>query len=247
MSLPLLTPALAPPAVPVLDERITPGYYLRDGVRLGPYISGLLERCSTVFDIKPALTADLARPEAAGLIDNGGVIEDGAHVTGPVIVQTGARIEAGARVVGPVLVCEGAVVSAGALLRDHVVIGPRAQVGSGAEITRSLLGAGIFAKHACFIGDSVIGSGVNFGAFSSTTGLLSSAGPVVEPAVKEITVTVGEARYGTGQTKFGAVVGDGVILPAATVLSPGTLIGPGTVIYPRNQLGGFMPTGSRIR
>ncbi|MFJ4867014.1 hypothetical protein [Streptomyces sp. NPDC088757] len=243
----LLITATAPAAVPAVDERITPGYYLRDGGRLGPYIGGLLERCVTVFDIKPALTADLDRPAAAGLTDNGGIIEDGAYVTGAVVVQAGARIEAGARVVGPVLVCEGAVVGAGALVRDHVVVGPRTQVGFGAEITRSLLGAGIFAKHACFIGDSVIGSSVNFGVFSSTTGLLSSAGPVVEPAVKEITVTVGEDRYGTGQTKFGAVVGDGVTLSAGTVLSPGTLIGPGTVIYPRTQLGGFMPTGSRIR
>lgn len=242
MSPPLLTPA---PGFETVVGELTPNYYLRTD-QLGTYITGLLARCTTVFEIKPALTADLDHPNAHSLM-GGGVIEDGAHVTGTVIVQPGARIEAGARVVGPVLVCEGAVVAAGAYVRDHVVIGPRTQVGFGAEITRSLLGSGVFAKHACFIGDSVVGSGVNVGAFSSTTALLTGEGPVTEPAVREIAVTLGGRKYGTGQTKFGAVIGDGVTLCAGTVLCPGTLIGPDTVIYPRTQLGGFMPVGSRVR
>ncbi|MER7514259.1 hypothetical protein ABTX82_38985 [Streptomyces lavendulae] len=243
MSSDLLTPASGTETV--LDE-LTPAYYLSDP-QLGAYISGLLARCTSVFDIKPTLTTDLDHPGAVGLHDRGGLIEPGAHVSGDVIVQSGARIEAGARVSGPVLVCEGAVIAAGAYVRDHVVIGPGTQVGFGAEITRSLLGAHVFAKHACFIGDAVVGSGVNFGAFSSTTGLLASEGPVTEPAVKEIVVTLHGQRYATGQTKFGAVIGDGVTLSAGTVLCPGTLIGPGTVIYPRTQLGGFMPAGSRVR
>ncbi|MCX5078920.1 hypothetical protein OG321_41710 [Streptomyces sp. NBC_00424] len=242
MSPALLTPSSGTETV--IDE-LTPAYYL-SSEDIGPYISGLLARCISVFDIKPTLIADLDRP-AAGLSDRGGVIEPGAHVSGDVIVQSGARIEAGARVIGPVLVCEGAVIAAGAYVRDHVVIGPHTQVGFGAEITRSLLGAHMFAKHACFIGDAIVGSGVNFGVFSSTTGLLASEGPVTEPAVKEIAVTLGGRKYGTGQTKFGAVIGDGVTLCAGTVLCPGTLIGPRTVIYPRTQLGGFMPAGSRVR
>ncbi|MFD8981620.1 hypothetical protein [Streptomyces sp. NPDC059564] len=242
MSPTLLTPARE--SETAADE-ITPAYYLRHD-QLGTYVTGLLVRCTTVFDIKPTLTDDLDHPSRHGLT-GGGVIEEGAHVTGTVIVQPGARIEAGARVVGPVLVCEGAVVAAGAYVRDHVVVGPRTQVGFGAEITRSLLGAEVFAKHACFVGDSIVGSGVNFGAFSSTTGLIAGDGPVTEPATREITVSLGGRKYGTGQTKFGAVVGDGVTLCAGTVLCPGTLIGPGTVIYPRTQLGGFMPAGSRVR
>ncbi|MFF3020760.1 hypothetical protein [Streptomyces sp. NPDC057939] len=242
MSPTLLTPAQEPETV---ADELTPTYYLRHE-QLGVYVTGLLGRCASVFDIKPTLTEDLDHPDLHSLT-GGGVIEAGAHVTGTVIVQPGARIEAGARVVGPVLVCEGAVIAAGAYVRDHVVVGPRTQVGIGAEITRSLLGEAVFAKHACFVGDSVVGSGVNFGAFSSTTGLIAGEGPVTEPATREITVALGGRKYGTGQTKFGAVIGDGVTLCAGTVLCPGTLIGPGTVIYPRTQLGGFMPAGSRVR
>ncbi len=229
------------------DVRLTPGYYLRaDG--LGPCITGLLECCRTVFDIKPAMMAGLGDPAVRGLAGGqAGAAEPGALLEGEVYVQAGARVENGAQVIGPVLVCAGAVVSAGALVRDHSVIGPGCRIGFGAEITRSLLAGHVFARHPCFIGDSVIGQRVNIGSFCSTTGLRCDHGPVAEPATEEITVNLDGRRIATGQTKFGAVVGDEVTLPAGTVLAPGTLIGPGAVIYPRGHIGGFLPAGSRVR
>ncbi|MEV5985719.1 hypothetical protein AB0L85_11920 [Streptomyces sp. NPDC052051] len=237
---PVTRPAAPAPAP---DIRLTPGYYIT--ATTSSFIAGLLESCRTVFDIKAALTLALNAPQNLLPVRRGS-FDDGAVIEGDVIVQAGARIEAGARVVGPVLVCSGSVISSGALVRDHTVIGPDCQVGFGAEITRSLLAGGCFMKHPSFVGDSVLGQGVNVGAFVSTTGLRAT-GPVTEPAMDEITVTLDGQRFGTGQTKFGAVIGDRVALPAGTVLSPGTLIGPGTVIYPRQQVGGILPAGSRVR
>ncbi|WP_372408852.1 hypothetical protein [Streptomyces luteireticuli] len=235
------------PTATTRDERLSTGYYI-DSAAVGGYVARLLARCRTVFDVKPRLTADLDAPAISGLdADRGGVIEDGALCQGNVIVQAGARVEAGAQVVGPALICSGSVVGAGALVRDHSVIGPACRIGFGADITRSLLVGHTFAKHPCFIGDSVLGRRVNIGAFCSTTGLRCDRGPVAEPAIEEITVNLDGCRIGSGQTKFGAVIGDEVALPAGTVMSPGTLIGPGTVIYPHNHIGGFLPTGSRAR
>ncbi|MFJ3976221.1 hypothetical protein [Streptomyces sp. NPDC090021] len=237
------------PTIPATaaDIRLTTGYYL-DPDDLGDYITALLARCTTVFDVKPLMIADLDDPAASGAgADRGGRIHPGALIEGDVIVQAGARIEKGAMVTGPALICTGSVISAGALIREHTVIGPGCRIGFNAEITRSLLAGHIFAKHACFIGDSLVGRRVNFGSFSSTTGLRCDGGPVAEPAIEEITVTLDGQRIGTGQTKFGAVVGDEVTLPAGTSLSPGTLIGPGTTLYPRNQVGGFLPAGTRVR
>lgn len=227
------------------DARLAPAYYFRpEG--LGPYVTGLLDGCARVFDIKASMAADLDHG-GEYLHDGHGVIEDGALIQGEVIVQAGARIEAGAQVIGPALICTGTVVAAGALVRDHSVIGPGCRIGFGAEITRSLLAGHVFMKHPCFIGDSVIGRRVNVGSFCSTTGLRCDCGPVAEPALEEITINLGGQRIPTGQTKFGAVIGDEVALPAGTVLSPGTLIGPGTVVYPRDHIGGFLPAGSRVR
>ncbi|MGW5689025.1 hypothetical protein [Nonomuraea sp. NPDC003754] len=233
------------------DLRLTLAHYVDVTAVATSYVAGLLARCPTVFGIKPTMSADLEAPDVLALTCDGaladGAVADGALLDGLVIVQAGACIEAGARIVGPVLVCSGAVVAAGALVRDHSVIGPGCQVGFGAEICRSLLVADVLAKHPCFVGDSVIGRRVNIGAFCSTTALRCDRGPVAEPATEEITVTLDGQRIGTGQTKFGAVIGDDVALPAGTVLSPGTLIGPGTVLYPRDHVGGFLASGSRVR
>lgn len=243
----LSNPTLSTATTPAVDVRLTPAYYiLADG--LGGFVEGLLGTCQTVFDIKAAMALALDAPASAGLLPSErGDVEDGASVQGEVIIEPGARVEAGARIIGPVLICSGAVISGGALVRDHSVVGPGCQIGFGAEITRSLLAGGCFVKHPAFIGDSVIGRGVNVGSFCSTTGLRCDRGPVVEPAVDEITVTLDGKRIGTGQTKLGAIIGDGVALPAGTVLSPGTLIGPGSVIYPRDHIGGVLPAGSRVR
>ncbi len=236
-------------ATSMTDVRLTPDYYIhRQQDLASAYIVDLLARAETVFDIKPLMTADLDAPAACGL-DHApaGTIAAGAIVEGPVYLQQGARIESGAHVIGPVLICSGAVIAAGALVRDHSVIGPGCAVGFGAEITRSLLVESVFMKHVSFVGDSILGRHVHLGAFCSTTGMRNGTGPVREPAVDEVTITLDEARISTGQTKFGAVIGDEVGLPAATVLSPGTLIGPGTVIYPHTHIGGILPAGSRVR
>lgn len=235
-----------PPTTRGIDAYLTPAYYFRIGEELGPYVQTLLRRCRSIFDIKATMAADLDR-DAECLSEENGVVEEGAMIQGKVVVQANARIEAGAQVIGPVLVCADTVVSAGALVRDHSVIGPGCRIGFGAEITRSLLTGNVFMKHPCFIGDSVIGRHVNIGSFCSTTGLRCDRGPISEPAIEEITINLGGHRITTGQTKFGAVIGDEVALPAGTVLSPGTLIGPGTVVYPRDHIGGFLPADSRVR
>jgi bifunctional UDP-N-acetylglucosamine pyrophosphorylase/glucosamine-1-phosphate N-acetyltransferase len=140
------------------------------------------------------------------------------------------------------------VIGTGSRVRDHTVVGPDCAIGFGAEITRSLLVGKILMKHASFVGDSVIGAGVNIGAFASTTGLRVDAGPVTEPATVTITARLDGHRINTGYSKFGAVVGDGVAIPAGTILQPATLIGPGSTIYPKgNQVGGFVPAGSQAR
>ncbi|MGW2838554.1 hypothetical protein ACWCWD_12230 [Streptomyces sp. NPDC001493] len=227
------------------DVRLAPGYYFRSD-DLGSHVTSLLE-CSSVFGIKAAMV-ELLSSAAAGLRDEHcGVVEEGALLQGDVIVQAGARVEAGAQVVGPALICTGTVVAAGALVRDNSVIGPGCRIGFGAEVTRSLLTGYVLMKHPCFVGDSVIGRRVNLGSFCSTTGLRCDRGPIAEPAVEEISINLGGQRILTGQTKFGAVIGDEVSLPAGTVLSPGTLIGPGTVVYPRDHIGGFLPAGTRVR
>ncbi|WP_158835909.1 hypothetical protein [Streptomyces sp. NRRL S-350] len=230
-----------------IDYRTTPEYYIDTEQVTDPVVTCLLSSCPTVFGVKKAIADLLTGRSGIKLPEAAGVIEPGAVVRGEVTVAAGAVIAEGAVVTGPVLVCSGAVIDAGARVRDHSVIGPDCRIGWGAEVTRSLLTGGVFMKHTSFVGDSVLGLGVNIGAFVSTTGLRVTSGPVVEPATEEICAHLDGCRIATGQTKFGAVIGDGVIVPAGTVLQPATLIGAHTTLYPRTQIGGFFPAGSQGR
>ncbi|WP_404868198.1 hypothetical protein ACI1MP_08285 [Kitasatospora griseola] len=230
-----------------VDFRITPEYYIDTAQVIDPVVLRLLNCCPTVFGIKKAVSDLLADRLDITLPEPAGVIEPGATVRGPVIAAAGAVIAEGAFVTGPVLVCPGSVIEAGARVRDNTVIGPGCRIGFGAEVTRSLLTGGIFMKHTSFVGDSVLGLGVNIGAFVSTTGLRVTSGPVTEPATEEVCAHLDGHRVATGQTKFGAVIGDGVVVPAGTVLQPATLIGAHTLLYPKTQVGGFFPAGSQGR
>ncbi|MCL3995324.1 hypothetical protein [Streptomyces lavenduligriseus] len=229
------------------DYRTTPEYYFETERVTDPVVLRLLDLCPTVFGLKKAVADLLAGRNGIALPASEGVIEPGATVRGEVIVAAGAVIAEGAFVTGPVLVCSGAVIEAGARVRDNCVIGPGCRIGFGAEVTRSLLVGGVFMKHTSFVGDSVLGLGVNIGAFVSTTGLRVTSGPVTEPATEEVCAHLDGHRIATGQTKCGAVIGDGVIIPAGTVLQPATLIGPHTMLYPKTQVGGFFPAGSQGR
>ncbi|WP_431872754.1 hypothetical protein [Nocardiopsis eucommiae] len=195
----------------------------------------------SIFDVKGTMTDWLSGARRS----LSGSVHPSAEVEGPVIVEPGAFVDAGAVILGPALICQGAYVGRG-LVRDHTVIGPGSKVGYACEITRSLVLADTRAMHFVFVGDSIIGSRVNIGS-SSVLANLRVDRPVVEPAVDELAVTVGDVRIGTGQTKFGSVLGDRVQLPALTSVAPGTLIGPDVTIYPTDQLGGLYPSQARVR
>ncbi len=99
-------------------------------------------------------------------------IGDGARI-GAHCVISNARIGAGA-VIHPYTHIEGAVVGTGALvgpyarLRPGADLGPEVHIGNFVEVKNSTLGAGAKANHLAYLGDTVVGERVNFGAGSIT-------------------------------------------------------------------------------
>lgn len=150
--------------------------------------------------------------------------DTGYRVEGGLCAHRSAVIEPGAVVKPPALIMEGAFVAAHAYLRGGVAIGPRARIGPGCEVKASVVMTQATLAHFVFVGDSIIGSDVNF-----------EAGAVVanrwnERADKTIVVCDRGRVLATGVTRFGAVVGDGSRIGANAVLSPGTLLPPGSVV-----------------
>ena len=152
-----------------------------------------------------------------------------AHVyaiDGEVAVHRDAVVEAGAVLKGPLILGAGCFVAAGAYLRGGNWVDARCTIGPGTELKSSFVFAGTALAHFNFVGDSVIGAGVNMEAGSIVCNHRN------ERAAKEVFVRSGEggALQPTGCEKFGALVGDGARVGANAVIAPGALLRPGRVV-----------------
>ena len=130
---------------------------------------------------------------------------------GDIYLGEGATVGPHAYIKGPVWIGENAEVGHGAYVRNQAVLGPRSKVGHASEVKRSLLLEGAKAPHFNYVGDAVLGRGVNLGAGVKLANLKAMEG----------TIKVGETD--TGLRKFSAAVGDEVSIGCNAVLSPGTL------------------------
>jgi bifunctional UDP-N-acetylglucosamine pyrophosphorylase/glucosamine-1-phosphate N-acetyltransferase len=153
-----------------------------------------------------------------------GDVHDGAEIVGDVVVEAGATVRSGATIEGPALVQQGASVGPNAYVRGATVVGQDAKVGHAVEVKNCLLMAGATAGHLTYLGDSVVGREVNFGAGTVVANLRHDDEPV--------RLTVKGERVSTGRRKFGAVVGDGAKTGIDTNLNAGVTLSTGATTKP---------------
>ena len=146
-----------------------------------------------------------------------GEVSPDAELSGPVVVESGATVESGVVVEGPALIRSGATVGPNAYVRGKTVVGPNAKIGHAVEVKNSVLMAGATVGHLSYVGDSVLGRDVNFGAGTVVANLRHDDANV-RLRVK------GEATD-TGRRKFGVVVGDGAKTGIDTSLNAGVKLG----------------------
>ncbi len=151
-------------------------------------------------------------------------LHDEYMIDGQVAVHRSARIEQGVILKGPAIVSENCFIGAHAYLRGGVFLDNGVSIGPGCEIKSSFLFERSALAHFNFVGDSLIGSGVNMEAGSIIANHFN------ERAEKEISVLMNDIVTRTGIEKFGALVGDGCKIGANAVLSPGTILEPNSVV-----------------
>ena len=161
---------------------------------------------------------------------------DDYSIKNDVAVHRSAKVEKTATIKGPAIIGANAYIGSHALLRGGVYIGEKVTVGASCEIKTTILLAGSAVAHYNFIGDSLIGEGVNVEAGAI------SANHFNERTDKNIFVLSEGKVIATGVQKFGALVGDGCRVGANAVLSPGTLLKPGTIVK-RLELIEQLPSG----
>ncbi len=132
-------------------------------------------------------------------------------------IDAGVKIGAGTTVLPHTVIEDGSVIGKNctigpfARIRGKSRIGDRVIVGNFVEVVRSVIGAGTNVKHLSYVGDSVIGKGVNVGAGTITANY------------------DGRAKHRT-TVKDGASIGSGTVLVAPVTVGKHAVTGAGSVV-----------------
>lgn len=162
-------------------------------------------------------------------------ISSNAVINGKVIIGENVKIFDGAVVNGPAYLGDNSVVATNALVRDSNV-GENCVIGFGSEVARSFLGSDVWT-HTNYIGDSVIGNNVSFGAGTVTGNLRLDEGNVL----------FGADRVDSQSSKLGLVTGDNVRFGVNASTMPGIKIGSGCFVGAGIVVAEDIPNDSFVR
>jgi NDP-sugar pyrophosphorylase family protein len=151
------------------------------------------------------------------------------NVSDGIAIHKTAKIEQNVVLKPPVFIGENVTIGANAYIRGAVLLDRNVHIGAGCEIKQSLIFSGTAVAHFNYIGNSIIGSDVNFEAGSV------AANHFNEREDKMISVMHDGVKIATGVKKFGSLLGDGCRVGANAVLSPGTIL-PKKFVVKRLQL-----------
>jgi bifunctional N-acetylglucosamine-1-phosphate-uridyltransferase/glucosamine-1-phosphate-acetyltransferase GlmU-like protein len=160
---------------------------------------------------------DIIRETLSSLGDNYQIKEG-------VAIHKDARIDPTATILAPAIIGSQTFIGPHTLLRGGVYIGAHSSIGPSCEIKHSLIDQNTALAHFNFVGDSILGSRVNFEAGSIT------ANHYNERDDKTIFALWEGEKMKTDVTKFGACIGDDTKLGANAVTSPGTILRPKSVV-----------------
>ncbi|MGC6426973.1 MAG: hypothetical protein ACON5H_08265 [Akkermansiaceae bacterium] len=141
-----------------------------------------------------------------------------------IIYGEGTQILPGVYIEGKVVIGTDCKIGPNCYLRGSTFIGDDCHIGNAVELKNSILMPGTNVGHLSYVGDSVLASGVNFGAGTITSNLRHDG--------SNHRSMVGGQLLDTGRRKMGVIVGAGVHTGINTSLYPGRKIGPGLTTLP---------------
>ena len=157
---------------------------------------------------------------------------------GAIHIHPTASLGAGVVIEGPSYIGPHAELRPGACIRPHTWVCSQAVVGHASEIKHSLLLPGAKAPHFNYVGDSLLGPGVNLGAGVKLSNLRHDG--------RAVRLRAADAVWETGLRKFGAILGSDVQLGCNAVANPGVVMGVGALTWPNAVISGVVPAGARV-
>jgi len=145
-------------------------------------------------------------------------------IDGPVYIGENVEIRPGATLVGPLYIGNNTYIGTNSLLRKYCSIGNNVTIGFGVEIKRSIIFDNTSVGRLSYIGDSIIGRHVEFGAGTQTWNL--------NPGKKPIMMNINSEDIPVPCNKIGAVIGDETFIGINVSIYPGKKIGYKSIISP---------------
>ncbi len=142
-----------------------------------------------------------------------GVVEKNATLKGPVFIGKNTLIKNGSYIEGPVMIGENCVIGPNCYIRPYTTIGNNSKVGNAVEVKNSLFGDKAVVGHLSYLGDSILGDNVNFGAGTKIANLRHDN--------KSVFSLVKGKLVDSGRRKLGTICGDGVHTGINTSIYPG--------------------------
>ena len=146
------------------------------------------------------------------------------NISNGVAVHKTATVEQGVVLKGNIIISKNCFIGANAYLRGPIFLGSTVKIGPGCEIKQSIILDDTATAHFNYVGNSIIGSKVNFEAGSICANHFN------EREDKNIFVFYKGELIDTKSKKFGSLVGDHSKIGANAVLSPGTLLEKGSIV-----------------
>jgi hypothetical protein len=204
--------------------------------------AGLLEgRVYWGVDYEPGEPGKLKVYHQGNLLPGAALIMAGAVLADDGLeIGAGALVESGAFLKGPAVIGPESEVRQGAYVRGSVWSSPGALIGHATEAKNTLLLPGAKAGHFAYLGDSLLGRGVNLGAGTKLANFKMTDLPYV------FRVAGGEMEV--RRHKFGAILGDGTATGCNAVTNPGALLGRQVRVLPNVSVpSGYYPARTLLR
>lgn len=166
-------------------------------------------------------------------ISDSAQVSDKAIIEGPVVIDDDVRVLDGAFIKGPCYIGKGTIVATNSLVRE-ANIGAGCVIGFSTEVARSYLGDNVWT-HSNYIGDSVIGNDVSFGAGAVVGNLRLDEGIVLVGGIS------------TGTNKFGIITGDHIRVGVNSCFMPGVKVGSESFIGAGIVVAQDIPEKSYVR
>lgn len=153
-----------------------------------------------------------------------GEVHPTAVIEGVIHVGPGTRILPGVFIEGNVIIGANCKIGPNCYIRGNTSIGNNCHIGQAVEIKNCLILSRTNVGHLSYVGDSVLGERVNFGAGTIVSNLRHDG--------RNHRSMVNGELIDTGRRKFGCIVGDGVHTGIHTTIYPGRKLWPDTSTRP---------------